>query len=124
MLKERLAMANKVASELHEAEAALDLAIAKMGVLVTSLPEALVAAKLSAVVGNSSFGHLQGAVAGLFAGRAEVVALHNELASVKDRMGLRNFVVVGTGDLGKLVPESGSLVEADDIVATETAKAA
>lgn len=124
MLKERLAMANKVASELHEAEAALDLAIAKVGVLVTSLPQALAAAKLSAVVGNSAFGHLQGAVAGLFAGRAEVVALHNELASVKDRMGLRNFVVVGTGDLGKLVPGSGSLVEADDIAASETAKAA
>jgi hypothetical protein len=38
-------------------------------------------------------------------------------------MGLRN-VVVGTGDLGKLVPGSGAFLEADDIVAVDEARAA
>ena len=36
MLKERLAVANKLANEVHAAEAAIDNAIAKLGVLVTS----------------------------------------------------------------------------------------
>lgn len=114
MLKERLALANKVASQVHEAEAALDTAIAKIGVLVSSLPEAQAAAKLSSVTGDVAFGHLQGAVRGLFDSRSNLVALHNELASVKDRMGLRQFVIVGTGDLGKLVPEPSGIAVADE----------
>ena len=94
MLKERLAVANKLANEVHAAEAAIDNAIAKLGVLVTSLPDAQAGARLSAVVGDRAFAHLQSAVAGLFQGRSQVVALHNELASLKDRVGLRNMVAV------------------------------
>ena len=116
MLKERLAVANKVASDLHAAEAAIDAAIQKIGVLMATLPEAQNSAKLSAVVGDTAYGHLGAAINGMMTGRSNIVALHNELASIKDKAGLRN-VVVGTGDLGKLVPNRGSLVEADDIVA-------
>jgi hypothetical protein len=123
MLKERLAIANKVAREIHEAGAAVDIAIAKLGILTASLPEAQAAAKLSSVVGDKAFGHLQGAIANTFAGRANLVALHHELEQVKGRMGLRNLVV-GTGDLGKLVPGSGAFLEADDIVATDRTRAA
>ena len=36
MLKERLAVANKLANEVHAAEAAIDNAIAKLGVLVST----------------------------------------------------------------------------------------
>ena len=110
MLKERLAVANKLANEVHAAEAAID--IAKLGVLVTSLPDAQSGARLSAVVGDRAFAHLQSAVAGLFEGRSQVVALHNELASLKDRVGLRNMVV-GSGDLGKVVPARATLAESD-----------
>src|SRR3546814_7518845 len=113
MLKERLAIANKVAREVHDAETAIDLAIAKLGILATSLPKAQAAAKLSSVVGDRAFGHLQDAIANSFSGRASLVALHNELEQVKGRMGLRN-VVVGTGDLGQLVPGSGAFLEAAD----------
>ncbi|KAB2854277.1 MULTISPECIES: hypothetical protein [Sphingopyxis] len=112
MLKERLAVANKLANEVHAAEAAIDNAIAKLGVLVTSLPDAQAGARLSAVVGDRAFAHLQSAVAGLFEGRSQVVALHNELASLKDRVGLRNMVV-GSGDLGKVVPARATLAESD-----------
>ncbi len=101
MLKERLAVANKLANEVHAAEAAIDNAIAKLG-----------GARLSAVVGDRAFAHLQSAVAGLFEGRSQVVALHNELASLKDRVGLRNMVV-GSGDLGKVVPARATLAESD-----------
>ena len=40
MLKERLALAQKVAAELHEAEAAIDAAILKMSKLMATMPEA------------------------------------------------------------------------------------
>ena len=118
MLKERLAVANKVASELHAAEAAIDTAIQKIGVLMATLPEAQNSAKLSAVVGDAAYGHLGAAINGMMAGRSNIVALHNELAHIKDYVGLRN-IVVGTGDMGKMVPNRGSLVEADEVVAVE-----
>lgn len=123
MPKERLALAKKVVNQVHEAEAAIDAAITKLGELMTLLPQAQAAAKLSPVASNASFGFLQLAITGLFDGRANMVALHNELSSVKDKMGLRN-IVVGTGDLGKLLPSRGLIAETDDIVAIDEAKAA
>lgn len=114
MLKERLAIANKLASELHEAEAAIDVAIRKMGTLMASLPEAQASAKLSAVSSDAAFAHLGAAITGMMAGRTNIVALHHELSSIKDKIGLRN-IVVGTGDLGKLVPKRASIAEADPI---------
>lgn len=123
MPKERLALAKKVVTQVHETEAAIDAAIAKLGGLVTLLPQAQTAAKLSPVATDVSFGYLHLAIAGLFDGRANLVALHNELSSVKDKMGLRN-IVVGTGDLGKLLPNSGQIAEADEIVAADVVKAA
>ncbi|HMO74441.1 MAG TPA: hypothetical protein PKD99_02085 [Sphingopyxis sp.] len=122
MLKERLAIAQKVAQEVHEAEAAIDMAIAKLGVLVTSLPEAQAAAKLSSVAGDTAFGHLQAAIGGMFNGRAGLVALHNELASMKDKVGLRH-IVVGFGDAGKLLPPSGHLAESDAVAGSRDPEA-
>lgn len=123
MPKERLALAKKVVIQVHETEAAIDAAIAKIGGLVTLLPQAQAAARLSPVASDASFGYLQLALAGLFDGRANMVALHNELSSVKDKMGLRN-IVFGTGDLGKLLPSKGQIAETDEIVAIGEAKAA
>jgi len=122
MLKERLAIANKLAKEVHEAEAAIDMAIAKVGTLMASLPQAQADVKLSAVAGDRAFGHLQSAAAGMLGGRTSIVALHNELASIKDKVGLRNMVV-GIGDAGKLLPSSGSIAESDAPAASQ-AKAA
>jgi len=116
MLKERLEIAKKLASEVHEAEAAIDVAIAKVGALMASMPEAQAKARLSSVASDVAFGHLSAAVAGMLGGRTNIVALHNELASIKDKVGLRN-VVVGMGDAGKLLPEPSGLVEADVPVA-------
>lgn len=112
MLKERLEIAKKLASEVHEAEAAIDVAIAKVGALMASMPEAQAKARLSSVASDAAFGHLNAAVAGMIGGRTNIVALHNELASIKDKVGLRN-VVVGMGDAGKLLPQPNGLAEAD-----------
>src|SRR3546814_13702320 len=93
MVQELHASANKVAREGNDAETSMELAIADLGSLATSLPKAQAADKLSSVVGDRAFGHLQDAIANSFSGRASLVALHNELEQVKGRMGLRNVVV-------------------------------
>jgi len=108
MRNKRLEIASQLAREVHEAEAAIDQAIARVGVLMSSLPRAQADAKLSAVAGDKAFGHLQAAASGMLGSRSNMVALHNELARIKDKVGLRN-VVVGIGDAGKLLPSKASI---------------
>lgn len=122
MLKERLAAANKVATDLAEAEAAFDLAIAKMGALVTSLPSAQAAVKLSPVAGDTAYGHIQGAVASLFAARSNLVAFHHEMDGIKNHVGLKNFRVTGAGDAVKILEPQG--LNDDGTVTASEAKAA
>lgn len=120
MLKERLELANHVAVQLSEVEAAIDNAIAKAGTLMATLPAAQTAAKLSPVVGDTTFGHLGAAVAALYDGRSRMVAVHHELDSVKNHLGLRNFKVVGTGDAGKILPATArndAIGDADEAAA-------
>lgn len=112
MRNKRLAIASQLAREVHEAEAAIDHAIARVGVLMASLPQAQADVKLSAVAGDKAFGHLHAAASGMLGCRTSMVALHNELASIKDKVGLRN-VVVGIGDAGRLLPPSGSIAETE-----------
>lgn len=107
MLKERLAAANKIATRLAEAEAAVDLAIEKMGALVTSLPSAQAAVKLSPVAGNTAYGHIQGTAASLFAARSNLVAFHHEMDGIKNHIGLKNFRVTGAGDAVKILEPQG-----------------
>ncbi|MCC2602687.1 hypothetical protein [Sphingopyxis yananensis] len=123
MLKERLAVANQLASDLHAAEAAIDEAIMKIGTLMTAMPHAQASAKLSAVSSDQAFSHLSAAVSAMMVSRTNMVALHNELASIKDKVGLRN-IVVGTGDLGKLVPKNVMIAEADVMVTDHASTAA
>lgn len=123
MLKERLAIANKIAREVHEAEAAIDNAIVKLGVLAASLPSAQASAKLSSVVGDKAFTHLQGAIAAAFGSRTDLVALHNELDALKSKVGLRN-VIVGVGGLAKGVPDTGACLESDEVAKTDQKRAA
>lgn len=107
MLTERRNAANRIATKLFEAEAAIDNAIVALGALATAMPQAQAAAKLSSVVGDDAYNHLGGAVAALFEGRSRTVALHHALDEVKTGIGLRNFRVVGTGDAGKILRPEG-----------------
>ena len=107
MLKERLAAANKIATDLSEVEAALDVVIAKMGNLVTSLPAGQAAVNLSPVVGDAAYGHIQGAIASILTGRSNLVAFHHEMDRIKNHVGLRNFRVTATGDAVKILEPQG-----------------
>lgn len=118
MLKERLAAANKIATGLAEAEAAVDLAIEKMGALVTSLPSAQAAVKLSPVAGNTAYGHIQGTAVSLFAARSNLVAFHHELDGIKNHVGLKNFRVTGAGDAVKILEPQG-LNDVETVTASE-----
>lgn len=121
MLKERLAAAKKIATELAEAEAAVDLAIAKLGTLVNSLPDAQAAAKLSPVVGDTAYSHIQATVMAMFTGRSSLVAFHHEMDRIKNHVGLRNFRVVATGDAVKILEPKG---RNDDAATASKAQAA
>ena len=121
MLNERLSAANKVATGLFEAEAAVDFAIATIGALVNSLPSAQAAVKLSPVVGDKAYDHIQGTVASLFAARSSLVAFHHEMDGIKNHIGLRNFRVRAAGDAVKILEPQG---RNDDTVAASDAKAA
>jgi hypothetical protein len=117
MLKERLAAANKIATDLAEVEAAVDLVISKMGNLVTSLPAGQAAVNLSPVAGDAAYGHIEGAFGSILAGRSKLVAFHHEMERIKNNVGLKNFRVTGTGDAVKILEPQG---RNDDNVAAET----
>lgn len=120
MLKERLAAANMVAEKLRKVEQAIDNAIMLSGELAANLPKAQAVANLSPIVGDAAFSRLQAAIACLFQCRSETVGLHMELSKVQHRMGLRNFVV-GIGDLGKLLPKAGQIVDVDALPVSDEA---
>lgn len=107
MLRERLAAANSVAMKLSDAEQSIDDAIAKVGALMTHLPAAQSAAKVSPVVGDGAYADLQATIDTLFATRANMVAFHHKIDDVRNQMGLRRFRVVGTGDAAKILEPQG-----------------
>jgi hypothetical protein len=107
MLKKRLAAANGVATKLSDAERAIDAAIAKVGALMTHLPEAQSAANVSPVVGDNAYDDLQAAISSLFATRSRMVAFHHKVDDIRNQMGLRRFRIVGTGDAAKILEPQG-----------------
>lgn len=120
MLKERLAAANSVAAKLSDAERAIDDAIAAVGALMTHLPEAQVAARISPVVGDSAYSDLQSAIGALFQTRSSMVAFHHKVDQVRNAMGLRRFRIMGTGDAAKILEPKGlndDAAPADDVKA-------
>ncbi|WP_447763438.1 helix-turn-helix domain-containing protein [Sphingopyxis panaciterrae] len=123
MLKERLAAANMVATELAEAEAAVDNAIAKIGSLVNALPASQAAVNLSPVVGDTAYAHIQDVFASILTGRSKLVAFHHELDRIKNNhAGLRNFRITATGDAVKILEPQG--LNDDAATASDEAQAA
>lgn len=120
MLKERLAAANMVATQLARAEAAVDHAIAEIGSLVNALPASQAAVNLSPVVGDTAYGHIQDVFAYILACRSKLVAFHHELDRIKNNhAGLRNFHITATGDAVKVLEPQGL----NDDAATASAEA-
>lgn len=116
MLKERLAAAHEVASRLERLEIAIDEAIRASADMTAALHSAQSRAKLSPTVGDTAFQNVGQAMTGMLAARTASVALHQELAVIRNRMGLRHRVSA-IGDLEKLVPKSSLPNAGNDIMA-------
>jgi hypothetical protein len=93
MLKNRRDAAIKVVNSLYAAEAAIDAALACAAQLNTTLVNARIEAKISAVVGHDAFEGAAAAFAALARARADIVDTHNRLSETKIQMGLRTVSV-------------------------------
>lgn len=105
---QRTMIANSVAERLLAAEAALDLAAARIGELNAALPLARLEARLGAAIGQNALHSSAAAVMLIAQTRAEIVATHINLRQASDDIGLRE---VSYGDLLK-VPEGADKVDA------------
>lgn len=101
MFKNRRDAALKVVDSLHAAEAAIDAALARAAELNSTLVNARIEARLSAVVGQDAFEGAAAAFASLARARADIVETHNRLQDTKIQIGLRTLA---TGDADKPPP--------------------
>jgi hypothetical protein len=88
MLKERVAAARKIASELHEAEEAIDQAIIKLARLAGTLPVARFETNMSAIVGQDAVSKVTQAVAAAGQVRQMVTDAHEALSDTQRQVGL------------------------------------
>jgi hypothetical protein len=88
MLKERVAAAQKIASDLHEAEEAIDLAIIKLAKLAGTLPVARMQTNMSAIVGQDAVAKVTKAVAAAGQVRQMVSDAHEALSETQRQVGL------------------------------------
>ncbi len=95
MRAKRIEATYLVANQLFAAEAAIDAAIAETAKLNVLMPEARVAASLSAVVGQLAFARAGETLQTLIAAREEIVKTHEALDEVKADIGLREMAMGG-----------------------------
>lgn len=88
MLKQRLKAAAQVSVMLHDAEAALDVALAKAAALAGALPQARAEANLSALYGQDAMERVVEALASLSQARRGLIETHKELAVTRRQLGL------------------------------------
>jgi hypothetical protein len=105
MVRDRHAAADEIAENLFNFEVALDAAIAAAGRLTSSIPEARMKAKVSAVAGQDAMGRIGDALASLHAARASAVVAHHEFATLYQQMFRKTFA---SGDLWKFATPSAS----------------
>jgi len=96
-MKRRI-MANQVAEQLFETEAAIDGALGKIARLAGLLPHARMESNISAVVGQSAFESIARSLTALTEARREIVDTHHRLVEMQNAIGLRN---VSFGDTQK-----------------------
>jgi hypothetical protein len=85
---QKVAIIRSVASKLHAAEEAIDLAIIKICELNSELPAARLGAKLSATVCQPAFDLSASALQNLILCRSQTVQAHEVLAQTQRDMGL------------------------------------
>jgi hypothetical protein len=99
VVRERQTAADDIAQILFRFETALDEAIACAGRLATTIPEARVKAKVSAVVGQDAMSRVGNALTALYSARAETVVAHRDFAELYEQMFRKSFA---SGDLWKI----------------------
>jgi hypothetical protein len=88
MLKQRVAAAQKIAVDLHEAEEAIDQAIIKLAQLAGTLPIARFETNMSAIVGQDAVSKVTQAVAAAGQVRQMVTDAHEALSQTQREVGL------------------------------------
>jgi hypothetical protein len=117
MLNERLSAAKKIASELHQAEDAIDETMIRIAQLAASLPTARRDINMSAIVGQEAMSKVAHALAAAGEVRQLLTDAHISLTATQKQIGL------GTRMFGAGVkpPASASLVEDGSNDAAEVA---
>lgn len=91
--QQKIAVIRSVASKLHAAEEAIDLAIIKICELNSELPTARLGAKLSATVCQPAFDLSASALQTLILCRSQTVQAHEVLAQTQRDMGLGAYAM-------------------------------
>ncbi|MBK6708392.1 MAG: hypothetical protein IPG54_13270 [Sphingomonadales bacterium] len=88
MLKDRIVAAQRIASELHDAEFAIDDAIVKIARLAATLPAVRIETKMSAIVGQDAVAKITQAVAAAGQVRQIIADAHQALGETQKQVGL------------------------------------
>ncbi len=108
MLKQRRVIADKIAASLFEAEAAIDVALAKTAHLAGVMPALRLEAQVSALIGQDALERTSEAFAHLAAARRAIVKTHKELSLVQKQVGLGAVMFGDPGDKPPLVAQSAA----------------
>ena len=88
MLKQRRMVAEQIASALFEAEAAIDVALAKTAALTGVMPQLRREAGASALIGQDAVERASQAIMCLAEARRAIVETHKELSIAQTQIGL------------------------------------
>ena len=104
MLKQRRLVAEQVAGVLFEAEAAIDMALAKTAALAGIMPSLRRQAGASALIGQDAVERASQAIAALADARRAIVETHKELSIVQTQIGLGAITMTDPGSGQKPPP--------------------
>ncbi len=97
MLKQRRMVAERIASALFEAEAAIDAALAKTAALAGVMPSLRKEAGASALIGQDAVERASQAIMALADARRAIVETHKELSIAQTQIGLGAVVLIDPG---------------------------
>ncbi|CAN5510507.1 hypothetical protein BH10PSE3_BH10PSE3_29160 [soil metagenome] len=90
---EKVFVVKRVASKLHETEAAIDAAMVQVAEMMAELVQARKDLTLSAVVGSTATAKVAAAMTSLSEARSAMVEAHAEMDDIRLRIGVRTKMV-------------------------------
>lgn len=109
----RVDMVRAGAEQLVSAETAIEKAMCEVALLVNSLAEMRMGARISMDVGHEAMGTIVQTMSALSTARSTIVIAHRQLSEVKVRMGC-GAVAAGTGEDKPPRPPKGLHVVSDE----------